>query len=223
MPNWVMCRFQNISDMEKFKSVAVNPATGNIDFGILLPMPETLNITAPPQGKQPDGFTFPEITGHIQLDRYLQKCVDKECSVSQALAHWNKVKYGTTDWYSWNIGHWGTKWNACDSCTDSDTPEFQTAWSMPEGWLRELAEHVDFTLVYADEDMGCNCGRVIAFNGDFNWETPENEAEALALAYHIWYGDAAEETMQEFLQENPDDETHQDALQNFNNYINNWI
>ncbi len=222
MPNWVTCRFQTISNTAQFKEIAVNPKTGDIDFNILLPMPETLNITAPPQGKMPDDFTFPENT---QLDRYLQECVDKKCSVGLALAHWNKVKYGVTDWYDWRIAHWGTKWNACESFTDTDTgmPDFQTAWSMPDGWLRTLAEHIDFTFLYADEEMGQNCGRVVASNGTFYVESPSTDAEGIALAYYIHHGDAAKEVMEEDNRNNPDYEALQNALDNYEKLIENWV
>ena len=76
----------------------------------------------------------------------------------------NKVRYGATTWYDWNIAHWGTKWNACDYKEredEEDTIEFQTAWSCPEPILMKLAEmypdaHIEHW--WADEDMGSNCG-----------------------------------------------------------------
>lgn len=32
------------------------------------------------------------------------------------------------NWYDWNIEHWGTKWNACESSISKGCVFFQTAW-----------------------------------------------------------------------------------------------
>ncbi len=222
MPNWVTCKFQHISDMNKFRNVAVNPKTNRIDFNILLPMPETLNISSPQHDKLPSGFVFPEIVNST-LDTFLQQCLDKGISVSMALAHYNRQKFGFPDWYDWRVSHWGTKWNADNGEEAGDClPEFQTAWSMPEGWLRALAEHVDFILFYADEDMGHNCGRVNALHGEIEIEIPEHEAEAIALAYYIHYGDDGKEFLTDASMEVSSNENYRNAVQNYNSYINNW-
>jgi len=66
------------------------------------------------------------------------------------------------DWYDWRIRNWGTKWNAYeqDSNPASLTIEFQTAWSAPDRIIDRLAETVPgpWWWVYADEDIGNNCG-----------------------------------------------------------------
>ena len=221
MPNWVTCKFQHISDMKIFRNVVINPKTNQIDFNILLPMPETLDISSPQYGELPEGFVLPDIKNST-LDSFLQECLDKGTSASIALAHYNRQKFGFPDWYNWRINHWGTKWNALceeDAAVDG-LPEFRTAWNIPEGWLRTLAKHVDFTLLYADEDMGNNCGRVKAFHGEMAIEMPEYGAESIALAYYVRYGDNGKEFLTECSTKVPNNENYQNAVQNYNDYIN---
>ena len=225
MPNWVRCQFRNISDMEKFKQLAIDKKRGDIDFNLLLPMPETLNIVRPQRGELPKDFEFPTIEDETQLDGFLQYCADQGVNISLALAHWNNGKYGFADWYDWRIAHWGTKWNAVSGISGEwDSGDyFETAWSMPENWLRELAKHLDFTLDYADEDMGSNCGRVTSSDGVFDITHPDTDAEALAFAYYIHYGDCAETALKDDAKANPENYDLQDAAENYNELINNWI
>lgn len=120
MPNYVISQFQYISDMTKFKCVAVNPNTGYIDFNILLPMPETLHIQSPQAGELPEGFVFPDVKT-FNLDSFLQRCVNQGVPVSLALADYNRQKFGFADWYDWRVNHWGTKWNAQGGPDRQDT------------------------------------------------------------------------------------------------------
>ncbi|MFX8075192.1 hypothetical protein ABTK71_19920, partial [Acinetobacter baumannii] len=58
---------------------------------------------------------------------------------------------------------WGTKWNACESSASPEEGKasFDTAWSRPEGVLRELSKRFPddvITVTFADEDIGSNCG-----------------------------------------------------------------
>lgn len=72
----------------------------------------------------------------------------------------------------WNIGIWATKWNAYEHDEDrseEDRVVFDTAWSMPEGVLRELsANNVETPIVamFADEDIGRNCGIFVFLGGN---------------------------------------------------------
>ncbi|MFJ3487761.1 hypothetical protein ACIPL1_30690 [Pseudomonas sp. NPDC090202] len=65
--------------------------------------------------------------------------------------------------------NWGTKWNACDQQIDLEGGKlsFDTAWSCPEPVLKALsAKHpeADIHVLYADEDIGSNCG-ILNFKG----------------------------------------------------------
>lgn len=224
MLNYVISQFQYISDMTKFKCVAVNPNTGYIDFNILLPMPETLHIQSPQAGELPEGFVFPDVKT-FNLDSFLQRCVNQGVSVLLALAEYNRQKFGFADRYDWRVNHWGTKWNAqwelIDKAPDA-LPEFQTAWCIPEGWLKALAKHVDFTLLYADENMGSNCGRVKASHGEMTIEKLEYSAESIALAYYIHYGSDGKQALTEANADGSSKE-YQDAIQNYDEYIRKWV
>lgn len=59
---------------------------------------------------------------------------------------------------------WGTKWNACEQIAtpDEGKASFDTAWSCPEGVLIELSKRFPedaIEVVFADEDIGSNCGK----------------------------------------------------------------
>ena len=54
-------------------------------------------------------------------------------------------KYGSNNWYTWNCGNWGTKWNACyDKVVRIDDENleisFDTAWNCPFPWFEKFIE-----------------------------------------------------------------------------------
>lgn len=80
---------------------------------------------------------------------------------------YNRLMYGFETWYGWSIEYWGTKWNAVNSFILENFGQwkFETAWAAPIPVIRTLSmifPDVTFTLEYADEDIGNNCG-VIEF------------------------------------------------------------
>lgn len=79
--------------------------------------------------------------------------------------YYNTRKYGQADWYNWSIENWGTKWNAYDIYIEDNSVTFDTAWCTPIKWLEKLAENLDFTVCFADEDLGSNFGIGYAKNG----------------------------------------------------------
>ena len=48
------------------------------------------------------------------------------------------------NWYEWNLEHWGTKWNSCNTdasdLVDNGVVSFQTAWCPPEPIMISLAK-----------------------------------------------------------------------------------
>ena len=56
------------------------------------------------------------------------------------------VKFGSANWYDWNVSHWGTKWNALNTkvkfskSTNTYTIEFDTAWCVPTGIMKKISE-----------------------------------------------------------------------------------
>lgn len=69
------------------------------------------------------------------------------------------------NWYVFNTENWGTKWDACDGYVSGDLVQFNTAWSTPEPIIKELAKLLNDAIicVYADEDIGSNCGAYVYF------------------------------------------------------------
>ncbi len=66
---------------------------------------------------------------------------------------------------------WGTKWNACEPEADPEagTASFETAWNCPVGVLVELSKRFPadgITVIYADEDIGSNCGTFSLLAGE---------------------------------------------------------
>ncbi len=53
------------------------------------------------------------------------------------------VETGYSDWYSWSIAHWKTKWNSYSFELVSESPlefTFDTAWSFPQPIFEKLTE-----------------------------------------------------------------------------------
>lgn len=73
-------------------------------------------------------------------------------------------KYGHSDWYSWSIDNWGTKWDVCEGEFNLDENElsgdgwFDTAWGPPITAYQKLKE-LGFVIeaFYSEPGMGF-CG-----------------------------------------------------------------
>lgn len=86
------------------------------------------------------------------------------------------MKSGFRHQRDWNLGIWSTKWNAYnhdDGRSGEDCLVFDTAWSAPDGVLRELsANNVETPILamFADEDLGRNCGIYIYLGGNIIYD-----------------------------------------------------
>ncbi|MBR1382210.1 MAG: hypothetical protein IJ555_00115 [Ruminococcus sp.] len=98
------------------------------------------------------------------------------------------------DSYNWCISNWGTKWNSygyesIDNPDDSDTISFLTAWSAPHPVLEKLTTMFPSVTVeheWADEDIGCNCGRRTYYDGERTEEYyPECDKESIEFAASV--------------------------------------
>lgn len=189
MPNYIRNIFIEISDEKKYKEFVLNDED-KIDFNIIIPMPVSLSIGNSGITTLDSKFlkcainanTFDEyqdlildsakinIPAYKSYDEFLEVNDNKTRSfIETVYTAWNKIKLGYLSWYEWRLDKWGTKWNACeDYMPYPSIPQeciFRTAWSTPSVWLSELAKRLDFVLLYADEDIGCNCGIIEARNG----------------------------------------------------------
>ncbi len=80
----------------------------------------------------------------------------------------NEIFFGYKDWYSWRLANWGTKWNSVDASWEGNECTFNTAWSIPQQIYERLARtfpYIMFDVLFADEDLGHNCGTV-RYSGD---------------------------------------------------------
>lgn len=83
----------------------------------------------------------------------------------------NKRQHGFFHTMDFAREKWGTKWNAYSQklSIDEGFVQFDTAWSCPVALLKALSiKHpgIDIIVKYADEDIGCNCGKLTIRDGN---------------------------------------------------------
>lgn len=159
-----------------------------IDFRKIIPMPATLNIGD--GSRLTDGMKFLEQPSEARKNRGLNPEYVRKCVRLAKIAKYNKSKYGFSTWYDWRNYFWGTKWNAYESdLLDEGFITFNTAWNAPKPIIEKLSElfpDVCFTLHYADEDVGYNCGYRIYKGGELKEsEEFEDHDEAIRFACEI--------------------------------------
>ena len=115
-----------------------------------------------------------------------------------------REKYGDTDWYSWRVSHWGTKWEVSSEGleysedTDNGTAEitgwFDSAWAPPIGAMSTYCEaNPDVKIVLDYHEPG------MAFVGRATIE----DGEVDDLYYD--YGEANSKTVRDLIGEEMDD------------------
>ena len=101
----------------------------------------------------------------------------------------NKLLFGVPTWYEWCVQNWGTKWNAYDCSPGDGSIEFHTAWSAPHPVIQKLSElypELGITHLWADEDIGQNCGQREYQGGELTDEDyPMDGREACEFAADI--------------------------------------
>lgn len=109
---------------------------------------------------------------------------------------------GVPCWYIWNTTNWGTKWNGYETDRVSDELlTFETAWSTPIPIFEALAAKFpdeEFSVKWADEDLGYNCGTMQAADGDLSVSEIQGGSEeanefASQLRYGMTYADVRRE------------------------------
>lgn len=222
MPNYVLNSFMKVSQPNRLKSLITNKE-GNIDFNVICPMPEELGavdggdisktyyqyVNKAKDVKEYIDLVNKNLSLNIPHVKDQEEIYDMNISqlekqtIKSVYATWNYLKYGETGWYDWRKQHWGTKWNACDP----GELTFQTAWRAPDAWLEKLAKKCDFILLFADEDIGSNCGVYVAKDGELKEyynDTCTNESTVFACTLQGYdlqeyaEGFDEEETREEF-------------------------
>lgn len=200
MPNWVRNEVTFEGDKEQIKRLldTVKPdggVLGQIDFNKVVPMPEELDIEVGSDLYEGEEMyrTFLVAEGcGLDVDiykRWAEEHPKKWALGKRAVA--NKVDYGARDWYDWRLERWGTKWNAQNLDDEaSDYLHFETAWSCPREALTELSRQfpdVAVHVLYADEDIGNNCGGFDLEDGEVQWEIEfGSEDERVEFACTMW-------------------------------------
>jgi hypothetical protein len=193
-----------------------------IDFNKIAPMPKELENTKSPN----------TIISQEEYDEQEARIANGELSdfeksygvsrgITQEMSNQFIEKFGADNWYNWCSKNWGTKWNAYSQCNGDDDTwfEIQTAWSHPTELMQKLAQKYPdavFISVYADEDIGNNCGAVAYTNDQVIEEYPDAE-EAIAFAYAVQNGCDAVETIASYIEDEEDEES--DYYQNMKNAI----
>ena len=106
-------------------------------------------------------------------------------------------KYGSNNWYDWNIANWGTKWNSYgyddaeeNNLAGENIITFNTAWSAPHPVVEKLSKmfpDVNIVHKWADEDLGNNCGEYEYFDGErIREHFPETYKEGIDFACKMW-------------------------------------
>lgn len=152
------------------------------DFNKIVPMPESLQITAGSstdygiavlkwqKNKDPsdlkDILAYPWVKseGINNYDDLAKFLVNKGSAnlVEGQKALDNIKNYGCKDWYSWACSNWGTKWNSYDNGewnigVNDASIYFETAWSPPMPVIHALSVKyptLKFKISYADEGGG---------------------------------------------------------------------
>lgn len=106
---------------------------------------------------------------------------------SPEIAKSNIEKYGSSDWYDWNVNNWGTKWDVSEPdhevSEDTVTTWFDTAWGPPLDFYEHL-KGLGYTVeaMYHEPGM-CFAGVWTDEYGDENVEydfTDENWHEGMS-------------------------------------------
>ena len=208
MPNYIknILSFDGDQDQVSRLFSAIQGENGPVDFNKLIPMPSELEIEA--GSRTTAGFkkymefvtdnsfsTEMEpayLAAHPEIDR-------EEWDLGKQAFH-NLQNFGCPTWYEWRTQNWGTKWNASSAEVSDDRLFFLTAWNAPKPVMEKLSgmfPTVSIHHIWADEDIGYNCGECTYQNGAVTQEHLPTGQEAIELGCDLWNIEP-----EEFLSEN---------------------
>ena len=167
MPNYVKSKITGITK-EQLMPYLSDDGSGEeyLDFEKIIPMPKELRIES--GSRLHRGMEI--IKDNVLSVDFINNLSDEEKDYINMgfKGLYNKLHYGFQDWYDWRWANWGTKCNSCGSEFQDNAIFISTAWSMPFPVIKKLSELLksEITIIYADEDFGCNTGRFVFKNGD---------------------------------------------------------
>ncbi len=206
MPNHVKHKMTVLGQEKDVQHFFASIKTGDVlfDFNSLIPQPKYIRL---PDGV--DGIaSFVTDAAELLMVRSGEKVLDFRGEQKQErhiINYGHKIKWedkefeyligcckaiqecSFSNWWPWNVYNWGTKWNAYQIKHIDNTPniEFETAWNTPmKIWhkIAELFPKISATILYADEDYGANCGKVIIGSGVVRRE----EVNHVEFSYEVW-------------------------------------
>ena len=142
MPNWCWNNLEVTGDeiqLREFVEKSENcPEGSEFTFNGTYPMPEEF--------KEIKTGAYTDENG--ESHRRWREIDGKSIPVSDKEMKQLKEKYGSENWYDWNIANWGTKWDACESEIGNNdinffSVSFQTAWSPPIDWIDNIITYAD--------------------------------------------------------------------------------
>lgn len=130
-----------------------------------------------------------DLTSEIRKAKQWTMTSDEKQIKNYLASYYNYRKYGYKDWYDWSVYTWGCKWNASSTVYDPERQvlEFETPWSLPDPVFLELAKYTPVRVLYADEDIGNNCGMIDFYLG--RNRCPKYSVlfdESIELANDVW-------------------------------------
>ena len=176
-------------------------AAVHIDFDKIIKMPEELDITAGTRAET----TLSDLLRKTKEDparlretlkqnfEVLFDLSEEEIDLTKKYIN-NHINHGSIHWYDWRIKNWGTKWNPDTTSLCEDGIKFKTAWATPQPVIKKLSElfpDVQFSIEYADEDIGNNCGGYSYQNGELTDSYIPNKNEATEFACELLEIDSA--------------------------------
>ena len=198
MPNWVRNKVRFSGDKARINALKrfVKGKETEFDFNKIVPMPDELNI-----GAGSDETIAKDCALARRAGKTTSEELNRPWANKMSFDEWadlgdiylnNIKKYGASTWYDWSCNNWGTKWNAHEVCWErNDFVVFETAWSAPEPIFIALSEKfpdVTFSVEFADEDLGNNCGTI-----DYDGETVTTiYSDDFEFACDVWDYDADE-------------------------------
>lgn len=100
----------------------------------------------------------------------------------------NLNKYGHTDWYSWSIENWGTKWNCHEPNIHENILVMETAWGYPEPIIHKLMTDFNITAdIHVLDEGYCFWGKLQYVEGELMDEAWSNISD-LRKILKVIYG-----------------------------------
>lgn len=196
MPNWVSNVVYFEGEPERIKELLnkVKSKENEFDFDKILPTPRGYLIAEDFLHKYQDAplkecidENFDEAITAFVVDKLGKDCTEQDIKDTIKAVHHDKIKQGAVQpaWYQWRCERWGTKWNTDGATADETGAGFNTAWSTPAALMQILSEQfpdIKIKVLYADEDIGNNCGTYELLGGRF---ISEEEGD-LKFACELW-------------------------------------